>query len=49
MARLKRSSSALQKAEQREAGLQSISSTLDLGNERRGLWINKVPMTLEQQ
>ena len=33
MARLKRSSSALQKAEQREAGLQSISSTLDLGNE----------------
>lgn len=32
MARPKRSSATLQKAEQREAGLQSISPTLDLGN-----------------
>lgn len=32
MARPKRSSTILQKAEKREAGLQSISSTLDLGN-----------------
>jgi uncharacterized protein YoxC len=33
MARLKRSSRTLQKAEKREAGLQSISPTLDLGNQ----------------
>lgn len=33
MARPKRSSATLQKAEKREAGLQSISSTLDLGNQ----------------
>ena len=32
MARQKRSSTALQKAEKREAGLQSISPILDLGN-----------------
>ncbi|MGV0028925.1 hypothetical protein [Phormidesmis priestleyi] len=32
MARPKRSSAALQKAEKREAGLQSISDNLDLGN-----------------
>ena len=32
MARPKRSSATLQKAEKREAGLQSISPTLDLGN-----------------
>ena len=32
MARPKRSSVALQKAEKREAGLQSINSNLDLGN-----------------
>jgi hypothetical protein len=32
VARPKRSSKTLQKAEQREAGLQSISSDLDLGN-----------------
>ncbi|MBW4473357.1 MAG: hypothetical protein KME45_23720 [Stenomitos rutilans HA7619-LM2] len=33
MARPKRSSAVLQKAEKREAGLQSISDSLDLGNE----------------
>ncbi|MBW4691426.1 MAG: hypothetical protein KME27_06620 [Lyngbya sp. HA4199-MV5] len=33
MARPKRSSVVLQKAEKREAGLQSISDSLDLGNE----------------
>jgi len=33
MARLKRSSRTLQKAEKREAGLQSISPTLDLSNQ----------------
>lgn len=33
MARPKRSSEVLQKAEKREAGLQSISDTLDLGNQ----------------
>ncbi len=33
MARPKRSSEVLQKAEKRKAGLQSISPTLDLGNE----------------
>lgn len=33
MARPKRSSATLQKAEKREAGLQSISPTLDLGNQ----------------
>ncbi len=33
MARPKRSSAVLQKAEKREAGLQSISDSLDLGND----------------
>lgn len=33
MARPKRSSTVLQKAEKREAGLQSISGSLDLGND----------------
>ena len=33
MARPKRSSTVMQKAEKREAGLQSISDNLDLGNE----------------